>query len=257
MVSVIAGNVPEYITPDWPAPNNVHAVFTTRMGGNSLPPWDSFNLGLHVGDAVKHVQQNRSLLVQSLSLPAAPLYLNQVHKTDVVCADECAGVTDVIPDADASWTGRRDKVVAIMTADCLPVLFASRCGGVVAGAHAGWRGLVDGVLEETIAALPVDTGELIAWFGPAIGPQHFEVGAEVRERFMNKSPAYGKHFVPSGASGKYLANLFKLAEDCLMAAGVGSLHGGGVCTYEDARRFYSYRRDGGQTGRMAALIWKS
>ncbi len=242
--------------PDWPAPENVQAVFTTRIGGYSSQHFANLNLGLHVNDNADQVKQNRLLLEESLKLPAPPVYLNQVHKTDVVCAADFIDSPDT-PEADACWSADADQVIAIMTADCLPVLFTSRCGSVVAGAHAGWRGLVDGVLQQTISSLPVEPNELIAWLGPAIGPAHFEVGAEVRESFINKCKNNEKHFVPAIAPGKYFADLFKLAEDSLINTGVGAVYGGGLCTYADAKRFYSYRRDAGQTGRMAALIWKT
>lgn len=256
---------PEFIYPDWPAPDNVRAVFTTRIGGYSEVPCDGFNLGLHVGDNMEHVYSNRNLLIDALSLPSAPLYLNQVHGTDTVCAEEHqnSGNSDKnipVPAADACWS-RADTVISIMTADCLPVLFTSECGQVIAGAHAGWRGLAKGVIEKTIDSLPVKSSELLAWLGPAIGPAKFEVGAEVRECFVSQNDASEQHFKAVDAednSGqkKYLANLYGLANDRLIDAGVCSVSGGEHCTYSDVGRFFSHRRDKGKTGRMAALIWK-
>jgi len=256
---------PDFIFPDWPAPINVRAAFTTRVGGYSEVPCDGFNLGLHVGDNSEHVQRNRQLLVDALSLPAAPLYLNQVHGTDSVCADECLkdNIKDknfTVPAADACWT-RTDSVIAIMTADCLPVLFTSQCGTVIAGAHAGWRGLADGVLEKTIESLPVKASELLAWFGPAIGPSKFEVGAEVKQCFVSDHGSSAVHFkeldaVDNSNSKKYLANLYGLARDRLVNVGLSAIYGGEHCTHSDVDRFFSHRRDHGQTGRMAALIWK-
>ena len=254
----------EFIRPDWPAPSNVHAVFTTRPGGYSVLPPDSLNLslnlGLHVGDDACRVQKNRQLLVQTLGLSSAPVYLNQVHKTHVLCADTPPepAADESPPEADACWTKHTDRSIAIMTADCLPILFTSHCGSVVAGAHAGWRGLGNGIVQRTISALPVKPTELIAWLGPAIGPEHFEVGAEVKEFYIKKSKSFNPCFTPvPGTSDKYLADLFALARAILLEAGVESVYGGNFCTYSDSRRFFSHRRDAGNTGRMAALIWKT
>lgn len=250
---------PEFVIPDWPAPENIHAAFTTRIGGFSVAPRDAFNLGLHVGDNANHVASNRQLLIDSLSLPASPQYLNQVHGTDVICVDEYLKAGDLdVPAADACWATGINSVIAIMTADCLPVLLASKCGNVIAGAHAGWRGLADGVLENTVSSLPVAASEITAWLGPAIGPQKFEVGAEVRDCFMQHDTYSQRHFNPvDSVPGKYLANLHGLAADRLKSAGVTKIYGGDHCTYSDAGRFFSHRRDQGKTGRMAALIWKA
>lgn len=252
--------VPEFVQPDWPAPANVRAVFTTRSGGCSAPPWDCLNLGLHVGDDADRVQENRQLLVRTLGLSSEPVYLNQVHKTHVLCADELpeSDANTSPPEADACWTEHTDRTIAIMTADCLPILFTSRCGSVVAGAHAGWRGLGNGIVQNTVSALPIEPAELIAWLGPAIGPNHFEVGAEVKEFYISKSKSFNSCFerVP-GTSDKYLADLFGLAREILLDAGIESVYGGDFCTYSDSRRFFSHRRDSGNTGRMAALIWKT
>ena len=252
---------PEFVYPDWPAPGNVRAVFTTRNGGYSEAPCDCFNLGLHVGDNTEHVRSNRQLLVDALELPAPPVYLNQVHGTDAVCAeDQLRDKNHAVAAADACWSNA-NSVIAIMTADCLPVLFTSDCGQVIAGAHAGWRGLAEGVLEKTIESLPVKASRLLAWLGPAIGPDRFEVGAEVKECFVGRCAKSKVHFEAVGKSDssapeKYLANLYGLARDRLTDAGVGSVYGGKHCTYSETDRFFSHRRDRGQTGRMAALIWK-
>ena len=251
---------PEIIKPDWPAPDNIRAAFTTRIGGYSKAPCDGFNLGLHVGDNEEHVHSNRQLLIDTLSLPAAPLYLNQVHGSDAVCAEEFLhSKNHSVPAADACWSSG-GSVITIMTADCLPVLFASECGSVIAGAHAGWRGLADGVLEKTIDSLSVPASGLLAWLGPAIGPAKFEVGEEVKECFVSRNASSEAHFEAVESSDeaccKYLANLYGLAADRLTSAGVGSVYGGEHCTYSDERRFFSHRRDRGLTGRMAALIWK-
>lgn len=237
----------DWIVPEWPAPACVRSLVTTRNGGVSTGPYASLNLGLHVGDDPVAVAANRARLREHL--PAEPAWLNQVHGTCTVLAD----AADRVPNADASFTRRRGVVCAVMTADCLPVLFADDDGTVVAVAHAGWRGLAAGVLEATIAAMEIPPTRLHAWLGPAIGPQAFEVGAEVRSAFVADLPESAAAFMP-GDTGKWLADIYTLARLRLRRAGVDSLHGGGLCTVSDAARFYSYRRDG-TTGRMASLIW--
>lgn len=237
----------QFIKPDWPAPAGVHALVTTRTGGASLPPFDSLNLGDHVGDDPAAVALNRQRL--RAFLPAEPCWLKQVHGTAVAQAD---GLRDAI-EADASVAFAPGTVCAVLTADCLPVLFCDRQGSRVAAAHAGWRGLAAGVLEASVAALQCESADIMAWLGPAIGPQAFEVGEEVREAFVHDLPATASAFVP-GPPGKWFADIYELARLRLARAGVGSVHGGGLCTYADAARFYSYRRDR-TTGRMAALVW--
>ncbi|MDF3031792.1 MAG: hypothetical protein K0R03_2350 [Moraxellaceae bacterium] len=249
----------ELLRPDWPAPANVHAVVTTRAGGVSLAPWDSLNLGLHVGDDPVHVQENRARLLAALQCIApadAPQWLNQVHGTVVVeAAPDAARRRQGAPDADAVFTTCPDTPCVVMTADCLPVFFCNRQGTQVAVAHAGWRGLCDGVLEATLAKF-LQPGDVLAWMGPAIGPANFEVGGEVREAFVAKHAAAAAHFVPSANAGRWLADIYGLAGLRLQGAGIGAIHGGGLCTVADAARFYSYRRDG-RTGRMASVIWLS
>ena len=236
-----------FIKPDWPAPAGVHALVTTRAGGTSLPPFDSLNLGDHVGDDPAAVALNRQRL--RAFLPAEPCWLKQVHGTTVAQAD---GLRDAA-EADASVAFLPGSVCAVLTADCLPVLFCDRKGSRVAAAHAGWRGLAAGVLESSVAAMRCDPADILAWLGPAIGPQAFEVGDEVREAFVRGLPAAARAFVP-GRAGKWFADIYELARLRLAQAGVNSVHGGGFCTHADAGRFYSYRRDG-TTGRMAALVW--
>lgn len=245
---------PVFVIPDWPAAENIRAVFTTRAGGFSSAPCDGFNLGLHVGDNPGDVADNRQLLIDSLSLPDVPCYLNQVHGTEVFCADDLHDSANT-PAADACWSQSLKAVIAIMTADCLPVLLSSKCGSVVAGAHAGWRGLAEGVIENTVSSLPLPASRLIAWLGPAIGPTKFEVGSEVRSCFISQDQNSGEHFAPVSGD-KYLADLYSLARDRLHNIGVSAVYGGDACTYSDADRFFSHRRDKGKTGRMAALIWK-
>lgn len=239
--------LPEFIVPDWPAPANVRAVQTTRSGGVSGGPYASLNLGDHVGDEAAAVAANRARLGEIL--PAGPLWLKQVHGIVVTDADTAASGRA----ADAAVARRPGRVCAVMTADCLPVLLCDRGGSVVAAAHAGWRGLCAGVIEATLAAMRVPAAEVVAWLGPAIGPQAFEVGDEVRAAFMARDPSAAAAFAPHGP-GKWLADIWLLARQRLAAAGVGSVWGGGQCTVADRERFFSYRRDG-VTGRMAACIW--
>lgn len=241
---------PNWIIPGWPAPANVRAVFTTRHGGVSEAPFDSFNLGDHVGDNPYAVARNRMMVGDALQLPSEPLWLKQVHGTDVCGMD----VGTCYPTGDASTAFRKGQVCVVMTADCLPVLFCDKAGTRVAAAHAGWRGLEAGVLEHTIGFLQCAPAELLAWLGPAIGPEAFEVGAEVRAAFMQHDPAAEAAFKPSANAGKWIADIYALARQRLNAAGVTAIFGGEFCTYADAGRFFSYRRDG-QTGRMAALVW--
>ncbi len=235
-----------FIRPDWPAPSTVRAVVTTRRGGVSLPPFDTFNLGAHVGDDPAHVAENRRRLSEALALPQEPAWLTQVHGTQVVRAEEAG-------EADAVWTNQIGPVCAILTADCLPVLFCDEQGTRVAAAHAGWRSLVGGVLEATVAAMDVPGERIMAWLGPAIGPTCFEVGEEVRAEFLARDDGAEACFHPS-PQGRWLADLYALARRRLTACGVQAVYGGGLCTYRDADLFYSYRRDG-RTGRMASLIW--
>lgn len=237
----------DFIQPNWPAPENVKCVSTIRAGGVSLAPYDSLNLGVHVADNIEHVQLNRQRLAQYL--PAQPLWLNQIHGTHVVHATNYKGVCD----ADASFANTANQVCTVMTADCLPVLFCNTQGTQVAAAHAGWRGLLDGVLENTVDEFD-QADQVMAWLGPAIGPDAFEVGQEVKDLFTAKNPAYAACFQPSNNANKWMADLYSLARLCLLAAGVKQVYGGEFCTFTDESRFFSYRRDG-VTGRMASCIW--
>ena len=247
------------IVPDWPAPPGVRSVFTTRAGGVSVPPFDSFNLGDHVRDEPLAVVANRERLA-AFTAPARPVFLRQVHGTQVVHLDpETPNGTE----ADGCVVNVPGVAATIMVADCLPVLFAHASGTTVAAAHAGWRGLAAGVLQATALAVraAAGEGELMAWLGPCIGPKSFEVGAEVCEAFVNVDPDAVAHFWPNG-EGKYLADLPALARRALQAAGISDVHGNdgseAWCTFADASRFFSHRRDAarlGSTGRMAASIW--
>ena len=247
----------EFLFPDWlHAPSNVGALSTLRRGGCSRPPYDDgqggggLNLATHVGDLPQDVERNRALLRHHL--PADPTWLSQVHGSTVIDAADATGV----PEADASIATRAGVVCAIMTADCLPVLFCDRAGRVVAAAHAGWRGLAAGVLELTVARMrAAGGGDIMAWMGPAIGAQRFEVGEDVWEAFAGRDARLAAAFqAVEGKAGKYLADIYRLARAALERAGVTEVSGGGWCTVNDAERFYSYRRDG-VTGRMASLIW--
>jgi polyphenol oxidase len=243
------------IIPDWPAPKNVHALQTNRRGGISLAPYNSLNLGSHVKDNPIHVAQNRQMLSQFL--PSEPVWLNQVHGINVIDAaqTDCvadSGYADCVPSADASFTTRKNVVCVTMTADCLPILMCNTAGTLVASIHAGWRSLCDGVIEATVAKMGADSSQLMAWLGPAIGPNAFEVGAEVRAQFMAKDAKSELAFKPHG--DKYLADIYKIATQRLNNMGVQQIYGGGECTFTDEKRFFSFRRDG-VTGRMATLIW--
>jgi hypothetical protein len=235
------------IQPSWPAPANVQALQTIRQGGVSLAPYANLNLALHVKDDEACVRQNRQLL--RAVLPSEPVWLNQVHGVTVLDAS-------LLPDADASFTRQANVVCVTMTADCLPVLLCDRAGTVVSAVHAGWRGLCDGVIEAAVAKMAVTPSEILAWLGPAIGPNAFEVGHELRAQFMQHDGQAAMAFKPH--ADKWLANLYVLAQQRLNAMGVSQIFGGGIdqafCTYSDAQRFFSYRREA-VTGRMASLIW--
>ena len=238
-------------SPRWDAPAAVGALVTTRQGGVSAGPWASFNLASHVGDDPEAVAANRSRL--AAVLPSEPCWLEQVHGVDVVelSAPPAPGMPP--PRADAAVTRVPGVVCAVLTADCLPILFCDAAGTVVGAAHAGWRGLCAGVIERTLAAMGCPAGQLRAWLGPAIGARHFEVGDEVRAAFLAADPRAATAFV-AHAPGKWLADLPELARQRLTALGVTAIFGGDECTFSDAERFYSYRRDG-VCGRLAALIW--
>ncbi|MFA6015769.1 MAG: peptidoglycan editing factor PgeF [Gallionellaceae bacterium] len=241
-------NFLEYcIVPDWPAPAQVKALQTTRLGGVSQAPYAQLNLGDHVGDHPLIVAQNRQRL--SALLPAEPVWLQQVHGTAVANADEGSCFIQ----ADASVARQRGAVCAVMTADCLPILLCDQSGTVVAAAHAGWKGLAAGVIETTVQSMRVEPVQLMAWLGPAISQRAFEVGAEVREQFMQHAPQVEQAFI-AGANGKWMADIYLLARQRLNALGISQIYGGNFCTYSDAERFYSFRREG-VTGRMGTFVW--
>jgi len=238
-----------WLEPDWPAPPGVRVISTLRTGGASAGPYASLNLAAHVGDCAEAVAENRRRLRAAADLPGEPLWLEQVHGVDVAVHDGTLAPRR----ADASIAFSAGRVCAVMTADCLPIVLADRAGTRVGVAHAGWRGLVGGVVEATVTRLGCDPQALLAWLGPAIGAAAFEVGVEVREAFVSRSQGMSAGFEPN-ARGRFQADLYGLARQVLATAGVISVHGGGWCTHTDADRFFSFRRDG-TTGRMATLAW--
>ena len=243
----------DLIVPDWPAPAGVKAFFTTRVGGVSVGAYSSLNLGAHAGDAPEHVAENRRRVCELLPVP--PVWLNQVHGVNVIQADAVDDSVGGTEEADASMTAQRNVTCAVLVADCLPVLFCTVDGSRVAAAHAGWRGLQQGILERTVAAMAANPTDIIAWLGPAIGANAFEVGRDVFEAFTSLSCDDASAFQPiADRPQKYLADIYALARRRLHRAGVTEIFGGTFCTVSEEARFFSYRRDG-KTGRMAGLIW--
>ena len=239
----------DWIVPDWPAPKRVKSLITTRAGGYSAGPYASLNLGLRTGDDGETIAKNRARLRSAL--PNDPTWLKQVHGNNVIEADELGTGH---PEADASVARSPGAVCAVLVADCIPVFFSNRAGTVVAVSHAGWRGLARGVIERTVTATGERPQDLMAYLGPGIGPLAFEVGPDVRDAFLVDAPQDAEAFAPRSA-GKWLADLFMLARHRLQRAGLHEIFGGGMCTYSNPERFFSYRRDR-ETGRMAALIWR-
>lgn len=245
------------IIPDWPVSSRVRAISTTRQGGVSLPPYQSFNLAEHVGDHPSAVAENRRLLRTHYQLPSEPVWLRQVH--GCVCYTCTHSSVDLpTPEADASMTRHIGQVLAVMTADCLPILLTNRAETLVMAVHAGWRGLAQGIIAQTIAQSGERPDQLLAWIGPGIGGQVFEVGEDVRHAFLARETASVEDFSSLGVSAqseaKYLLDTVNVAKAQLQALGVGWIGGGHWCTYQNSERFFSYRRDG-VTGRMASLIW--
>ena len=255
-----------FLAADWPAPENIRAFTTLRSGpGVSLAPFDRFNLGTNSGDAPAAVAENRRRLLELAELPAEPRWLQQVHGTTVADMDSLLpasgekvpqadeGQPGIATIADASRTSRTDTVLAILTADCLPVLFCNAQGSEIAAAHAGWRGLAAGVLEATVRAMRSSPDSLLAWLGPAAGPGNYEIGAEVRQAFLAIDPVAEIAFAPT-RENHWRVDLYALARQRLASVGVTRIHGGDQCTISEQERFYSHRRDG-RSGRMASLIW--
>lgn len=241
-----------WIKPDWPLPDGVQAAVTLRDGGVSQGSYASLNPATHVADDSAAVAENRRIIRQQLGLPSEPVWLQQVHGIEVIKANPAP--ENAIPHADASYSDQAGTVCAVLTADCLPLLFCSDDGEKIAAAHGGWRGLQAGIIQQTLNAL--NCSELSVWLGPAIGPQQFEVGDDVRQAFVDNSPIHATAFIVK-TPDKWLADIYLLARQQLNALGVDRVYGGDFCTVSDASRFYSYRRDGATTGRMASLIWRS
>jgi len=242
-----------WLVPDWPAPSNVKAVTTTRVGGVSQGTFDSLNLADHVEDDIQAVQANRVTLKKQMNLPGDPCWLTQTHGTNVVSVEEAEKGTEKETGADAVYSRRTGDVCAVLTADCLPVLLTDKGGTRVAAVHAGWRGLLAGVIEAALEKLELPGSEILVWLGPAIGANAFEVGEEVRSQFINCHPQTEDAF-QQGLSDRWLMDIVQVANIRLALKGVKQVYGGDWCTYTDHERFYSYRRDG-ITGRMASLIW--
>lgn len=239
-----------FIQPTWPAPDNIRAYTTTRIGGVSLAPYHEFNLGEHVEDNPLHVSTNRDLLKKRLELSNDPIWIKQTHSTIALEATP----ENREQEADATFTRQKNIACLVMTADCLPILLCNQQGTEVAAIHAGWRGLAHGVIESTIQALTTPHQEILAWLGPAISLRHFEVGDEVRAAFLKITPKAEDAFTPS-PNQRWLADLYLLARIRLQNQGITQIYGGEYCTFSDKEQFYSYRRDGEKTGRMASLIW--
>lgn len=234
--------------PRWPAPANVRTWVTERRGGVSAGGYASLNLAGHVGDASASVAANRERLRESLDLPSEPVWLEQVHGTAVLDLD-----AEPVRPADGAVTGRLGTVCVVLTADCLPVLLCDQTGRRVGVAHAGWRGLLGGVLPAAVQALGVPAATVMAWLGPGIGPAAFEVGAEVRDAFVAADASAAAHFT-ANVRGRWQADLYALARSSLGRAGVETVYGGGFCTFAERDRFFSHRREA-PCGRMATLIW--
>lgn len=241
------------IMPNWNAPKHIRAFTTVRTGGVSQAPFNSFNLGDHVGDNPRNVQRNRQRLVKQFGLPHSPLFLTQTHSTRVIRLPYDGNNVE----ADAVYTNQPNQVCVVMTADCLPVLFYSQDGKEIAAAHAGWRGLCDGVLENTVAEFACSPSAICVWLGPAIGPDVFQVGKEVIDQFCTFDPQAEQAFIADlTASGKFFGNIYQLARQRLHKLGITTVFGGEHCTFTEKELFFSYRRDK-QTGRMASVIWRT
>ena len=247
-----------FLLPDWPTPANVRAVVTTRLGGISKPPYSGFNLAGHVGDDDHAVHHNRKLLADDIGGSTEFQWVRQVHGSDVLVLDN--GLVDESREADAIYTRSDNLACGVLTADCLSVFFCDEAGDEIAVAHAGWRGLAGGVLQNTLAQFDADPGTILAWLGPVIGPCHFEVGADVRDAFLDLDldEIHNQEdilFQEGDARGKWMADLFAIAKIILASQGIKQIHGEPLCTYCEFDRFFSYRRDG-ETGRFASIIWK-
>jgi YfiH family protein len=241
------------IRADWPAPENVQAFTTTRINGFSAGPYASLNLAQHVADDLSTVARNRARLIEHFHLPSQPVWLQQTHSNTVITADDYQNCR-IPPEADASWTSSSGVVCAVLTADCLPVFFSHKQGERVAVTHAGWRGVLNGIITSSFLATGIAAEDCLVWLGPAIGAENFEIGADVYQAFIRKNPQNAIAFRQTDEQ-HWLCDIYQLARIELQQLGIQSVYGGGLCTYADEEHFYSFRRDGVQTGRMASLIW--
>jgi len=248
------GETSLFFSPDWPIPKNVRALCTTRVGGVSSAPFNTFNLAIHVEDSLPDVLTNRKRLALQANLPNAPIWLNQQH-TDVALQLTNDSHFQSPPVADASWTQANNVVSVVMTADCLPILVTDNEGTCVAAIHAGWKGLADKIVTKTIHSMPVEPKNLMAWIGPAISVKYFEVGQEVFDAFVGKQSECEQFFHSTNMKhGKYLADLPGLVRYELKNLGINQVYQSNLCSFEDSEQFFSYRREG-KTGRMASMIW--
>ena len=241
------------IYPDWPVPETVKAFTTSRKNGFSSAPYASLNLPQHVEDDSAIVERNRDHLIEYFHLPSAPVWLQQTHSNIVIVADDFQHAL-VPPEADASWTSSPNVVCAVLTADCLPVFFTNKQGDRIAVTHAGWRGVLNGIITESFLTTGIAAEDCLVWLGPAIGAEHFEVGIDVYEAFVRKNSKNATAFKQTDDQ-HWLCDIYQLAKIELQQLGIHSIYGGGLCTYADEENFYSFRRDGAKTGRMASLIW--
>jgi len=240
-----------YIKPNWPAPKNVSAFATKRTGGVSQPPYDSFNFSLRSDDNPNDVMANRSKLQQELNLPSEPFWLKQEHTNIAIHLQQDTNLNE--PVADAAFTNTPGIVCVTLTADCVPILVCDRNGTIVAAIHAGWKGILAGIIEATIKQMSIDPSKLLAWLGPAIGANAFETGCDLYELFTKQNPEAKKAFVAH--NNRFLTNIYLLASQRLNQSGVTAIYGGEHCTFTQKELFYSFRRDGTNSGRMASLIW--
>lgn len=240
-----------FINANWPAPKNVFAGITTRHGGVSKPPYDTFNLAHYVGDELPAVEENRKILMTTLKLPSEPIWLEQKHTNIVITVDQHSEQNQPV---DGSYTNQPNTVCVVLTADCLPVLICNRDGTEVAALHAGWRGVLSNIIAAGIKKFASPKKDLLVWLGPAIGKNVFEVGGEVREQFIHKYRNAADAFKPSKQKDKWLMDIYLLAKHQLLELGVTNIYGGDHCTYCEPQTFFSFRREA-QTGRMASLIY--
>lgn len=250
---MLFSHLENYFVVEWPAPSNIRATTTLRTGGHSKGPFSSFNLGYHVNDDPQSVRYNHEKLIRELDLLTPPYWLNQIHGTHAVQIEPTLPTNTTLT-ADASFTQHPNLVCAIMTADCVPILLCNKKGTLVAAIHAGWKGLLGDIIAKTINSLPCSPNDLMAWIGPAIGPDHFEINETIYNSFIQKNSVLKEAFFQPTPQQWY-ADLFTLTRLILNQNQIKEIFGGHWCTYREHDLFFSHRRDGGITGRMATLIW--